>query len=123
MSLTSVFLMSIVFVATHQTETPDDPLAMIETFHVNQRSFGLDHPIMRNLREQIRDETKDGFQFDLVIVQKRFEKLTADRRSLLRNRGLTHPDVVENASRLSLTSRILAGQSAAVLSEIIKSRE
>jgi len=123
MSLTSLFLTSIFVVAAHQVETPDEPLAMIEAYHVNQRSLGLDHPRMRELREKIGDEINHGFQFDLPKVQKHFEKLTLDRRSLLRTKGLTHPYVIENATRLSLMSRLLAGQSASILRDISDPRK
>ena len=78
---------------------------------------------MRELLERIEDVTDNDFQFELSQVQKRLEKITSARRSLLRTRGLTHPDVAENATRLLLMSRLLAGQSAAVLRDISETRK
>lgn len=96
---------------------------MIENYFVNQRSLGFDHPRMLELRERIEDIADYDFQFDMPQVQNRFEKLTSDRQSLLRTRSLSHPDAIENATRLALMSRLLAGQSAAVLLDISEARK
>ncbi len=120
MLLTSVLMMAMFVVTSPQIDASDEWLAMIENYITNQRSFGLAHPKMVELRDRIADATKNDCQLDLTQVQNRFESLSTDRKTLLRTRGLTHPDVVRNATQLSLMSRLLAGQSALVLGEIFK---
>ena len=118
MLLTSVLMMSMFAVTTQQVDTSDRTLVMIENYFVNQHTLGLDHPRMCALREKIENETGSDFQFDLVQIQNRLEKLTAERKSLLRTLGLRHPVLVQNATRLALLSRLLAGQTTAVLRDV-----
>jgi hypothetical protein len=117
-----VLLISLFAVTPAQNDGSPEPLAMIEEYLVKQRSLGLDHPEMRELRERILDLASGDLQPDLPQVQKRLDELTYDRSLLLQTRGLTHPEVVENATRLSLMSRLLAGESVAILREISRTR-
>lgn len=114
MLLTSIFMMSMIAVATQQANALEAPLVMIENYCVKRCFLGRDHPQVRQLREQITNATDKDFHFDLSQVQNRFEVLMLDRSSLLQTKGLTHPDVVQNALRLSLMSRILAGDPPAL---------
>ena len=122
MLLNCVMMISMFVVTTPQVDASDEPLVMIENYISNQHSLGFDHPRMLDLRKRIADATDNDFRFDLSQVQKRFETLSSDRKLLLRTRGLSHPDLIKNATLLSLMSRLLAGQSVDVLREISERR-
>jgi FKBP-type peptidyl-prolyl cis-trans isomerase (trigger factor) len=122
MLLSSILVMSLFAATTQQTAAVDEPLDLMEQYIVSQRSLGDNHPRTQNLRERIQDATDNNFEFSLPLVQERFETLVKERRSLMRTNSLTHPAVMENATRLSLISRLLAGQSASLLKEFSESR-
>lgn len=118
MFLASVLMISVLVVNAPQMSASDRPLSMIEDYSINLRKLGPDHPRLRELRERIIEVADSDFKIDLVEVQQRFEDLELERRELLRTLGLEHPKAVENATRLAVMSRLLAGQASEVLQEL-----
>ncbi len=95
-----------------------ETLALIESMHVLHQQSTSDHPSMIELREDISQRKLEHFRFDLPTVQERLQELVEQRHLLTRKYKLAHPSVIENAIRISVVSRILAGESAAMLAEI-----
>ncbi len=123
MSLVYVLVTSIMCMPQQQVGAPKELLVMIEEYHVFARTCDPNHPRLKTLRDELRRQVDDDFQFDSAEVEKRLSTLVLGRNSLLGERSFKHPDVVDNAFRISLMSRILAGQSAEVLDDFASESE
>lgn len=112
-----ISLLLVIGTVPAQSDVNTETLALIESIHVLHHQSTSDHPSMIEIREDIAQRKLDHFRFDLSAVQERLQELVEQRQLLTRKYKLAHPSVIENAIRISVVSRILAGESAAKLAE------